>query len=106
MPLINCKVELKLKLTKYCVLSADGNDNVNHNNWSNIIFTVKYTKLYVPLVTLSARDNQKISKTLSKGFARSAYWNEYKIKSETKNTTNEYRYFLESNFVGVNGLFV
>ena len=34
------------------------------------------------------------------------YWNEYKTKSETKNTTNEYSYFLESNFVGVNRLFV
>ena len=30
--------------------------------------------------------------------------NEYKTKSEDKNTTNKYRYFLESNFVGVNRL--
>ena len=29
MPLINCKIELKLKWTKYCVLSAAGNDNDN-----------------------------------------------------------------------------
>ena len=34
------------------------------------------------------------------------YWNEYKTKSETKNTTNEYKYFLESNIVEVNRLFV
>ena len=34
------------------------------------------------------------------------YWNEYKTKSENKKTTSEYRYFLESNFVGVNRLFV
>ena len=32
--------------------------------------------------------------------------NEYKTKSDNKNTTNEYRYLLESNFVGVVGLFV
>ena len=32
--------------------------------------------------------------------------NEYKTKSETKKTANEYRYFLEINFVGVNRLFV
>ena len=31
---------------------------------------------------------------------------ECKTKSETKNTTNEYRYFLESNFFGVNRLFI
>ena len=29
MPLINCKVELKLKWTKYCVLSAASHDNTN-----------------------------------------------------------------------------
>ena len=54
---------------------------------------------------MSARDNQKLSKLLSKGFERSVYWNEYKTKSEDKNTTNEYRYFLESFFSGVNRLF-
>ena len=54
MPLINCKVELKLKWTKYCVLSPASNDNnVDENaNANNIIFTIKGTKLYVPIVTL------------------------------------------------------
>ena len=28
LPLINCKIKLKLKWTKYYVLSANGNDNV------------------------------------------------------------------------------
>ena len=32
------------------------------------------------------------------------YWNEYKTKSENKNTTN--KYIFESNFVGVNRLFL
>ena len=77
MPYINCNVELKLKWTKYCVLSAAGADNVDNRD-SNIIFTIKDTKLYVPIVTLSARDNQKLSKLLSKGFERLVYWNEYK----------------------------
>ena len=104
MPLINWKVELKLKWSNYCVLSAAGNDaNCNDNN---IIFTIKDTRLYVPVVTLSARDSQKLTKLLSKEFERSVYWNEDKTKSENKNTTNEYRYFLESNFAGVNRLFV
>ena len=105
MLLINSKSELKLKWAKYSVLSANGNNNTNANP-NNIIFTIKDTKLYVPIVTLSARDNQKLSKRVSKEFERSVYWNEYKTKSEYKNTTNEYRYFLKSNFVGVNRLFV
>ena len=58
MPLINCKVELKLKWTRYCVLSATGADN-NNGNDNNIIFTIKGTKLYVPVVTLSARKNSQ-----------------------------------------------
>ena len=59
MPLIDCKIELKLKWTKYCILSANDNDNVNDNdNDNNINFTIKDTQLYVPVVTLSARDNQ------------------------------------------------
>ena len=32
--------------------------------------------------------------------------NIYKTKSENKNATNDYRYFLKSNFVEVNRLFV
>ena len=106
MPLINCQIELKLKWTKYCVLSAAGNDTeiTNANNANGIIFTIKDTKLYVPVVTSSAKDIKKLSKLLSRGFERSVYWNEYKTKSENKNTINEYRYFLKSNFVGVNRL--
>ena len=71
-----------------------------------LFFTIKNTKLYVPAVTLSAKVNQKLSKLFSKEFERSVYWNEYKTKSENKNMTNEYRYFLKSNFVEVNRLFV
>ena len=107
MPLINCNVELKLRWTKHCVLSVAGIYNANGNNDDNdIAFTIKNTKLYVPVVTLSARDNQKLSKPFSEEFERSVYWNEYKTKSDNKNTTNKFRFFLESNFIEVNRLFV
>ena len=49
MPLINCKVELKRKRTKYCVLAVAGNNSTNSNP-DIIIFTIKDTKLYVPVV--------------------------------------------------------
>ena len=80
-------------------------DNNNDSN-NSITFTIKDTKVYIPVVTLSARDNQNLSKFISNGFERSLYWNEYKTESENENTANKYRYFLESNFVGVNRLFV
>ena len=82
----------------HCVLPVLGKDNTNAND-NNVIFTIKDTKLYVPVITLLVKNNQKVSKRLSNAFERSLFWNEYKIKSMNKNTTKEYRYFLESNFV-------
>ena len=74
-PLINRKFTLKIKRTNHFALSANDNDNDDPNS-TNIIFATNDTKLYVPLVTLSGKDNRKLSKRLSKGFERSAYWNE------------------------------
>ena len=50
--------------------NANDNDNAN-----NIISTIKDRKLYVPVITLSARDNQNLSKPLSKRAERSVYSN-------------------------------
>ena len=80
-----------------------GNENSDANS-NNIIFIIRDTKLYVPAVTLSAKENQKLSEYFTKEFERSVYWNEYKTKSETKNTSDEYTYFRKSNFVGINRL--
>ena len=72
MPRINCKVELKLGWTIHYVLSVLSAANANNNASANfnIIFTIKHTKLYVPAVTLSVKNNQKLSKFLSKGFKK------------------------------------
>ena len=82
MPLINYKLELKLRWTRCCVSSVVGTDKANGNNDDNIIFTIKDTKLHASVV--GARDNQT-SKLLSKGSERSFYW----TISDYKNTTNE-----------------
>ena len=65
MQLINCNMELKIRWTKHCVLPVAGTNNANGND-DDIIFTIKDTKLYVPVVNLSARDNQILSKLCSK----------------------------------------
>ena len=93
-PLINCKIELRLKWTKYCVLSEASADYKDASS-NNIIFTLKDTQLYVPVVALSAPVNQRLLKLPSKGFERSFSWNEWKTKSDNKNATNECRYFLK-----------
>lgn len=92
MLLINCKVELKLTWTKYCVLLANGNDN-HDAICNNIILTTKGSKLYVPILTLSAKGNQKLTIIMGKGLERSVYQNEYTTKIANNNRTNKYRFF-------------
>ena len=56
---------------KVLCLSAAGADNTDAN--LNNISTIKNTKLYVSVVTLSTWGNQKLSKLLTKTFERSVY---------------------------------
>ena len=78
MPLINCKIHLQLSLTKDCVMSTVG-DNDNKTT-----FEITSTKMYLPIVPLSTKDNVNLTKQLNEGFERSAYWNEFESKIETK----------------------
>ena len=67
-----------------------------------IVLFFSKTENYLFLLSLykdTAENNQTLSKALGKGFERSVYQNEYKIKSENNITMNQYIYFLESNFV-------
>ena len=41
-------------------------------------FKIPDAKLYVPVVTLSTEDNEKLTKQLSQWFKKPAYWNKYK----------------------------
>ena len=61
------------------------------------------TKLYVPIVTLSSKDNAKLAKLLEDGFNRPVYWNEYQTKIETRNLddNNLTRFPLDASFQGV-----
>ena len=59
-PLINCKIHLELNWTKDCVMSTI----------ADTTFKVTNTKLYVPIVTLSSKDNVKLVKLLDEGFIR------------------------------------
>ena len=54
MPLINFKIYLELNWTKNCIMSD----------------IAGYTTLYVPIVTLTTKDNVRLTKQLSDGFNR------------------------------------
>ena len=62
MPLINFKVKLKLKWTKYCVLCAACADNDNANP-DNIIFTIKDTKNICPYCNFISKKQSKTINT-------------------------------------------
>ena len=77
MPLINRKVELSLTWIENCVLTTAAiGVNANAAGANSATFKITDAKLYVPVVTLSAEDNAKLSKLLSNGFERPIYWNE------------------------------
>ena len=61
MPLINCKIKLNLIWKKECVLSTAADDTA---------FVISDTKLYVPVVTLSKKDNKDFIKQQNKEFSK------------------------------------
>ena len=81
--------------------------NANATGADSATFKITDAKLYVPIVTLSAEDNAKLSKLLGEGFKRSIYWNKYKVignKIVEIATNNEEKYIrelLDSNWQGV-----
>ena len=97
MPLINCKIHLELNWSKDCVTTIIADTTCKMTK----------TKLYVPIVTLSSKDNVKLVKPL-KGFKRPVYWNEYQAKIETRDLDNNNltRFALDASFKGVRRLFV
>ena len=75
MPLINRKIHLELNWNNNCVRYG-ANTYAGGDNDRETMFKITSTKPYVPIVTLSTKDNVNLTKQLSKGFKRSVYWNE------------------------------
>ena len=60
------------------------------------------TKLYIPVVILSAEDNAKLLQRLNSGFERTINWNKYQFKVIIQ-TKNDYLYYLiDASFQKVN----
>ena len=79
MPLINCKTHLELNWSNDCIMSTIVNTK----------FKITNTKLYVPIVVLSSKDNTKLVKLFGKllkdGCNRPVYWSEYQTRIGTRN---------------------
>ena len=72
LPLVNCKIDLELTSHKDCMISS-----ANDAAGQVASFMITNTKLYVPVVTLSTKDNTNLTKQLNEGFKRTIYFNQY-----------------------------
>ena len=77
-PLINCEISLDLisKATRNIFAAERNNPAVAQiNNSTNAEFLITDCKLYVPFVTLSAENENKLLQQLKIGFPVTAEWN-------------------------------
>ena len=100
MPLINCEVNLLLTWSVSCVIASADAAN------QNATFAITDTKLYVPVVTLSQQDNEKLLEQLQSGFKRVINWNKYLSKPELLTQNPNLNHLVEPRFQEVNRLFV
>ena len=100
MPLINCEVEIILIWSADCVIIF--------KNVANQVptFTITETNLYVPVFTLSTQDNAKLLPQLKSGFKGTISWNKCLRKPELLAQNANLNHLIESNFQGVNRIFV
>ena len=97
MPLINCEVNLILTWSK---------DGVITNSTGEGKFAITETKLYVPVVTLSTKDNEKLLQQLKPGFKKTISWNKYESSIKAFAQNGYLNYLINPSFPGVNRLFV
>ena len=97
MSLINCEVNLILTWSSTRVIT---------NTTGAGTFEITDTKLYVPVVTLSTKENAKLLQQLKSGFKRVINWNKYLLKPELLRRNPNLNYLIEPSFQGVNRLFI
>ena len=97
MSLINCEVNLILTWSSTCVIT---------NSTGAGTFAITDTKLYVPVVTLSAQENTKFLQQLKSGSKRVISWNKYLSKPELLAQNPNLNHLVEPSFQGVNRPFV
>ena len=93
MLLMNCEVTLILTYSVNCVILYT-------------TFQITETKLYVPVVTLSTKDNAKLLPQLKSGFKRTINWNKYLAKPELSRRNPNLNHLVQPSFQIVNRLFI
>ena len=62
--------------------------------------------MYVPVVTLSAENDNKLLEQLKTSFKRTIKWNKYRSEMHNQARNNNLNYLIDPTFTNVNRLFV
>ena len=89
MPLISCEINLNLKWCKNCIIVATNVEN------QEATFSIIDTKVYVPVVTLSTQDNEKLLEQLKFTVTRTISWNKYQPKLSIERQTQYLDYLID-----------
>ena len=73
---------------------------------ASAIFQITSAKLYVPVVTLSIKDNFNFLKDIKQGLKRRISWNRYRCEIITKPKNNNLNHMIDSIFRSINMWFV
>ena len=73
---------------------------------SGATFKVTDTKLYVPVVTLSNKNDITLLEQLKTGFKRTVKWSKYRSQMTIQTQNNNLNYLIDPTFTNVNRLFI
>ena len=76
------------------------------NSPTSAKFEITECKLYVPVVTLSAENDNKLLEQLKSGFRRTIKWSKYMSQMSNQNKNNNLNYLIDPTCSNVNRLFV
>ena len=73
---------------------------------TNATFQITDTKLYVPVATLSTKNDKKLLEELRIGFKRTIKWNKFRSEMTNQTKNKNLNYLFDPTFTKVNRLFV
>ena len=113
--LVNCEVSLTFTWSENCVLTSKAAREADPdadpavagiNNPTGASLKITDCKFYVPAITLSAENDNKLLEQLKTGFKRTIVWNKYRSEMSNQTNNNNLNYLNDPTFANLNRLFV
>ena len=110
-PLIYSEVNLISAWSKNCVLTDMKTKDAERDNPAIVApigatFAITDTRMYVPVVTLSTENDNKLLEQLKTGFKRTIKWNKHRSEMSNQTKNNNLNYLIDPTSTKVNRLFI